>query len=208
VPQARTWAAWEGLLQQPWEGLPADPRGAASATVKYSTYSSWFAVPPPEGEAEDIVGGRGAKCIPRYVQCTAGVPGKWLIPLVRLRTGGHHLAIETGRWSGTPRNERVCEMCDQGVEEDELHFLFECPAYAPVRTRFAQSLFAELGGIQATITAVTQEGQFWRFMEQEPRHVARFVFECMQLSDEEMNGSDSTGSEISLLSDYRLPITN
>lgn len=113
---------------------------------------------------------------PSYVQKTASVPGNWLIALITLRTGGHHLAIETGRWSSSSKANRVCLQCEQGTVEDEMHLLFGCPAYNGVciRLRFSESLFSLLGGVQAITVAVLQEGQGWRFMEQEPSHFARF----------------------------------
>lgn len=203
APMVSIWSAWETLLAQPWEDLPADPRAADSLSVKYATYQCWFAVPRAYGP-EGPEGMLQSPNLPRYVQTTSGVPGKWLIPLIRLRTGGHHLAIETGRWSHIPRQDRVCEKCDTGAVEDEAHVLFECPAYAATRAKYVQTLFSEMGGVDATRDAVLNHGQGWRFMEQEPRHVAHFVYECMQLHDQEGGSVDSgsilEGSDVSLLS--------
>ena len=49
--------------------------------------------------------------------------------LTKLRTSNHNLAIETGRWTKTERQHRLCVQCNQHKVEDEMHFLFECPAY-------------------------------------------------------------------------------
>jgi len=35
------------------------------------------------------------------------------------------LPIETGRWTGVPRHERLCNLCNDGVG-DEFHYLFYC----------------------------------------------------------------------------------
>jgi hypothetical protein len=87
-------------------------------------------------------------------------------------------------------------MCDQGVVEDEIHFLFECPAYDNVRERFSDTLFVALGGIVETASAIRADGQGWRFMEQNPRHVAHFVHDCLSVRDHgellEAEGSDLT----------------
>ena len=44
----------------------------------------------------------------------------------KLRTGNHHLAIETGRWTNIVRENRLCTQCSENNVEDEYHFLFDC----------------------------------------------------------------------------------
>ena len=44
--------------------------------------------------------------------------------ITRFRLGSHNLPIETGRWSRTPRMERLCPNC--AILADEYHFLFYC----------------------------------------------------------------------------------
>jgi len=63
--------------------------------------------------------------------------------LTKFRLSNHCLRIETGRHeritniSGKqeilPRCERLCLYCDQGVIENEIHFLLECPLYENLR---------------------------------------------------------------------------
>ena len=43
------------------------------------------------------------------------------------------LAVETGRYSSTPYEERVCRLCDGGDVEDQSQFLFICPAFKDLR---------------------------------------------------------------------------
>ena len=43
----------------------------------------------------------------------------------RLRLSSHLMPIETGRWSRTPREERLCMRCN--VIGDEKHFIYDCP---------------------------------------------------------------------------------
>ena len=45
----------------------------------------------------------------------------------------HRLRIETGRHIGTPREERLCQLCDMNKVENETHFILECPTYDPIR---------------------------------------------------------------------------
>ena len=44
--------------------------------------------------------------------------------IIRFRLGSHSLPIETGRWSGKKRPERLCEEC--GVLGDERHIIYNC----------------------------------------------------------------------------------
>ena len=53
--------------------------------------------------------------------------------LTKLRTSTHNLAIETGRWTKTEREQRLCTQCTEHKIEDEKHFLFECPTYSENR---------------------------------------------------------------------------
>ena len=79
------------------------------------------------------------------------------------------------------RDERLCPKCTGGVVEDELHFLFECPFYDEIRTKFSAPLFAQFGGPGGVASVMQHQ---WckcvEFMEQEPRFVARYVHECLQ----------------------------
>ena len=43
----------------------------------------------------------------------------------QLRSGMHMLAVNTGRWQHIDRQDRICRLCHNGVE-DEKHFLMTC----------------------------------------------------------------------------------
>ena len=49
----------------------------------------------------------------------------------RFRLSAHNLAIETGRWSRIPREERLCQ-CGTGVQTEE-HVIIQCPLTAQWR---------------------------------------------------------------------------
>lgn len=53
--------------------------------------------------------------------------------IAQLRLGILPLSIETGRYKGLAISDRVCPLCDTGVVEDELHFIFSCPSYQHLR---------------------------------------------------------------------------
>ena len=53
----------------------------------------------------------------------------------RIRCSNHPLAIEKGRQTNpkTPRENRLCQLCNEEVIEDEEHFLLNCPVYTDLR---------------------------------------------------------------------------
>lgn len=109
---------------------------------------------------------------------------------MRFRTGAHHLAIETGRWSRPklPRQHRICTKCSDTVVEDEVHFLFECSAYDRIRDKYESTLFAPFGGCRQAARSMKHDAAaVRRFLDQEPSfQVAKLVYECMEFrrSDE------------------------
>ena len=59
--------------------------------------------------------------------------------LCKLRCGTLPIQIELGRYSKTPRAERICRYCTKGEVEDENHILFHCPLYHDERKKFFDS---------------------------------------------------------------------
>ena len=49
------------------------------------------------------------------------------------------LRVESGRYLGLKRSERICTICENGVE-DEIHFLFTCDSRRQTRS----DLYAKL----------------------------------------------------------------
>lgn len=68
------------------------------------------------------------------------VDWKLRIAFTRLICSSHNLAIETGRWHQTEREERKCSFGCNCVE-DEYHFLLVCPIYIPFRERYFKRYF-------------------------------------------------------------------
>ena len=46
-----------------------------------------------------------------------------------MRISAHNLTVEKGRYTGIPRHDRICKVCNTGSIENGQHFLLECPAY-------------------------------------------------------------------------------
>ena len=52
---------------------------------------------------------------------------------MKLRGGAAELRIETDRWSGLSRDERICKNCDEVEVENGEHFLLHCACVAEER---------------------------------------------------------------------------
>ena len=55
--------------------------------------------------------------------------------MAHFRSGALPIAIETGRYSRppTPVDDRLCDLCDMVVVENEKHFLLDSPLYSDLR---------------------------------------------------------------------------
>ena len=51
----------------------------------------------------------------------------------QFRSGILPLHVETGRYTGTELDQRLCGYCELGEVEDETHFLLYCPFYHDLR---------------------------------------------------------------------------
>merc|ERR1711954_220631 len=63
--------------------------------------------------------------------------GKGRRILAQLRSGASELKIESGRSEGLPREERICDLCEREVEDEE-HFLLRCEKYEKERELFEE----------------------------------------------------------------------
>ena len=69
----------------------------------------------------------------------ANVPRWKRAILARLRTGSLGLQVELGRYSNQSLKDRLCQYCDNCVE-DELHFLFNCHHYKLERDKLNEEI--------------------------------------------------------------------
>ena len=74
------------------------------------------------------------------------VPDYMRTAFTRLRIMSHDLRIETGRWSRTPRELRVCN-CDSETVQSELHVLIDCPKSRSMRLKFRNLNFANVDSL-------------------------------------------------------------
>ena len=61
----------------------------------------------------------------------------------RLRLMSYNLRVEKGRWSRTPREQRVCQ-CDGVQVQTESHVLIECPLSARCRDTYNMLTFTDI----------------------------------------------------------------
>ena len=59
----------------------------------------------------------------------------------KLKLSSHKLFIETGRYIGVNRDDRICHKCNTGIIEDEFHFIIHCPFYANVRRQYLKPYY-------------------------------------------------------------------
>ena len=52
----------------------------------------------------------------------------------------HNLAIEQGRHTNTPINNRHCKLCHSDIEDD-FHFVLKCPHFHDIRRKYVMKYY-------------------------------------------------------------------
>ena len=58
----------------------------------------------------------------------------------KLKSGILPLRLETGRYKGMKRHERLCQVCNNGDVEDEIHFLYKCDKLEIIRKTYVENI--------------------------------------------------------------------
>ena len=58
-----------------------------------------------------------------------------------IRLSSHSLKIESGRYTNTQRNNRLCTCCNLNDIEDEFHFILKCPFYKDLRILYIKRFY-------------------------------------------------------------------
>ena len=85
-------------------------------------------------------------CTEKYLVTVNSLGGRRV--MAGLRAGCLPLAVEVGRYTGTPYSERVCRLCDCGEVEDQHHFLIICRTLSSIR----QNLFTHCLTLSSSFT--------------------------------------------------------
>ena len=56
--------------------------------------------------------------------------------------------IEQGRKNNIPRQDRICQICNTGELETEMHFMLRCPVLADIRQNFLPHQFIVSGDVK------------------------------------------------------------
>ena len=72
--------------------------------------------------------------------------------IAKLRLGIFPIRIETGRYNGLDRKDRLCLVCKDGNIEDESHVMFQCKAHIEAR----EILFNEACKIHSQFLNLTE----------------------------------------------------
>lgn len=68
-------------------------------------------------------------------------PFNHLYTLCKFRCGSHRLPIETGRWQGITRDNRVCHLIDSNDIGNEYHYVMICHSMKADRKKFLSEYF-------------------------------------------------------------------
>jgi hypothetical protein len=179
LPVVEVLSAFDEWWSKGFAEAPSDPRTAPSGAVSLSTYEQWFAT-------EAVGAGYSCGCVsevPGYVANTAGIPSQHVKSLSAFRLGAHNFEVATGRWSRCPREQRICQLCGEGVG-DEFHVVFECGGQEVPRQLHAE-LFEAFGGWSNISPADLPAEAMRQFMAQDPRWVASFINACEQRAQDD-----------------------
>ena len=81
---------------------------------------------------------------PMYVEKAHGIPDQDCMYATRLRLSSHELAVEMGRWSRIPREDRLCPCV---VIQTEEHVICHCPLSDHLRSEFGVVSYSNIANI-------------------------------------------------------------
>jgi hypothetical protein len=97
--------------------------------------------------------------------------------LAQIRLGILKIHVETGRFTNTKLEDRICKVCNEGVIEDEDHFLFQCEAYNDLRNSWIDKIYDKCPHFHY----LEPNDQFRFVFCDIPRATAKFIISCLDL---------------------------
>ena len=111
---------WQGLDVQALSGLTMNEVKHILKCMAWRKVREWWKEETRGRPKLEVMGGlMDCECKTRCVEIDCKRQRRMLM---KLRGGTAELRVETGRWCGLRRDERVCKMCDRGEVEDVEHF--------------------------------------------------------------------------------------
>ena len=93
--------------------------------------------------------------------------------IAKLRSGTLPLAIETGRYTNVPLENRICTLCDNNIIEDEIHFMCVCEKLQDIR----YSYFSKYCEKSSVFLSLDTETKFVYIMQNHHGLLGKFLFE-------------------------------
>ena len=113
----------------------------------------------------------------------------------KLRLSNHRLEIEVGRHTNVKQEERICQLCRNGVE-DELHFIVQCTEYDELRDELLPKNILSNQNI-------SDRERFIKLMcDNEIKQIGKYIFksfELRQLSVVVINVIESAVTQVVLI---------
>ena len=98
------------------------------------------------------------------------------ILVTKFRLSNHRLMIEVGRHNNTPRDQRFCPFCPNLIE-DEKHFLFTCPIFTHLRTRYLAPVCEHIRSYQY----LPHDAKLQALMHNMESETCKFIASSMEL---------------------------
>ena len=95
---------------------------------------------------------------------------KYRIALTKFRISAHDLAIEHGRFTNLPREQRICNHCNSLQIESEYHFLLICTKYADKRSKYIKRYYYTWPTIQKFTNLMSEHSKAT------VRNIAKYVY--------------------------------
>ena len=98
------------------------------------------------------------------------------IAATKFRLSNHKLMIEVGRHEDIAREERYCPFCSQ-VVENESHFMFTCPTYSHLRTRYLRPITTSIPNYQF----LPYDAKMQVLLSAMEQGTVKYIANCMEL---------------------------
>ena len=106
-----------------------------------------------------------------------------ILPL-RIETGRYQNIkdTETGRFRKLHIEERLCQICNNDVVEDEIHFICNCPSYTDQRER----LYREVTSKNELFNLMSDQEKFVYIMKNEVKVLSNYMCESWDIRNSKL----------------------
>ncbi|CAG2193349.1 unnamed protein product [Mytilus edulis] len=95
--------------------------------------------------------------------------------VAQLRCGILPLRIETGRYIGEQREERICNFCTENSIEDESHFVLDCSLYTELRNEHFKDIISDVNFLQ-----MNNDEKLYHILINFPRKTAKYLVDAIR----------------------------